>query len=122
MLSEKTVKALTNLKYRSDSDWSVNILPFGSIFWHDEMLKMADLLEQEGDSLIIHRMFAIRIKIWDGEVLDDQERKIWDSVKLQLPDWALFKRLTLSPEQKLAREQAERQVEQAFEPHDQNLK
>ena len=60
-------------------------------------------------------MFGMRLKIWDGEALNAQDRELWDSVKRQVPQWALFKRLSLTDEQRLAREKAERQVERAFE-------
>jgi hypothetical protein len=63
----------------------------------------------------IHAMFGLRLKIWDGETLSPQDQELWDAVRRQVPHWALFKRLSLTDEQRLAREKAERQVEQAFE-------
>jgi len=51
----------------------------------------------------------------DGEALDIRDQELWDAVKRQVPEWALFKRLSLTDEQKLAGEKAERQVEQEFE-------
>jgi hypothetical protein len=47
--------------------------------------------------------------------LNTQDQQLWDAVKRQVPHWALFKRLNLSDEQRLARKKAERQVEQEFE-------
>jgi hypothetical protein len=60
-------------------------------------------------------MFGIRMQLWDREALNAQDRQLWDAVQRQVPDWALFKRLSLSDEQRVAREQAEQQVEQEFE-------
>ena len=115
MLSEKIVAVLAALPYQPDAEWEVNILPFGSIFWKDEMPAIADLFDRPEDMAIIHAMFGMRLKIWDGETLDAQDQELWDAVKRQVPEWALFKRLSLTDEQRLAREKAERQVEQEFE-------
>jgi hypothetical protein len=114
MLSEKAVALLAALSYRRDANWEVNILPFGSIYWKDEMPSVRDLLDKQDDMFIIHAMFGIRLKIWDGEVLNAHQR-LWDAVKSQAPHWALFSRLELNDEQKRARKEAERQVEREFE-------
>jgi hypothetical protein len=60
-------------------------------------------------------MFALRLQLWDGEVLNAPEQTLWDGVKRKVPNWALFRRLTLSADQQLARQEAERQVQQEFE-------
>ena len=115
MLSEKIVAVLAALPYQPDAEWEVNILPFGSIFWKDEMPAIVDLFDRPEDMAIIHAMFGIRLKIWDGVALEAQDQQLWNAVKRQVPQWALFERLRLTDEQMLAREKAERQVEQAFE-------
>src|SRR5258708_39657928 len=109
MLSEKAVALLVALPYRPDAGWGVNILPFGSIYWEDEMPSLRDLSDEQ-DLLIIHAMFGMRLKLWDREVLDAQDQRLWDAVRSQVPHWALFHRLTLNEEQKQAREKTERQV------------
>jgi hypothetical protein len=114
-LSEKALSMLTALRYDPSASWGVNIVPFGSIFWLDEMPSMAELFDSAGDTSLIHSMFALRVKLWDGQALNAEDQKLWDSVKAQVPDWPFFKRLELSSEQKQAREQAELQVLQAFE-------
>ncbi|HEV7551846.1 MAG TPA: hypothetical protein VGP65_09190 [Candidatus Angelobacter sp.] len=115
MLSERMVAVLSSIPYRPDADWEVNILPFGSIYWKDEMPAMGDLFDRQDDMAIIFRMFGIRMQLWDSEVLNVQDRQLWDALQRQVPDWTLFKRLILSDEQRAAREKAERQVGQAFE-------
>jgi|ERR1700722_6809836 len=114
-LSQKAVSMLTLLRYEPGSAWGVNMLPFGSIFWLDEMPSIAELFENTHDAFLIHSMFALRLKLWDGRALDADEQRLWDSVKAQVPDWPLFKRLSLSSEQKQAREQAELDVQRSFE-------
>lgn len=114
MLSERTVAVLTALSYRPDAEWGVNILPFGSVYWKDEMPEMLDIFDMQ-DMATIFRMFGIRMSLWDNEVLSAEDRQLWDAIKSQVPDWALFKRLSLSDEQRAARESAEQQVQQEFE-------
>ena len=114
-LSKKAVSMLTALQYQPSAAWGVNILPFGSIFWLDEMPSMAELFGSADDTYLIHSMFGLRLKLWDGQSLDANDQQLWDSVKAQVPEWPFFKRLCLSSEQKRARAQAELQVEQAFE-------
>ncbi len=115
MLSEKIVAVLAAMPHQPDAEWEVNILPFGSIFWKDEMPALRDLFDRPADAGIIHAMFGMRLKLWDGETLSPQDQALWDAIRRQVPQWALFERLSLTDEQRLARGKAERQVEQAFE-------
>lgn len=114
MLSERMVAVLSALPYRPDSEWQVNILPFGSVYWKDEMPEMRDMLDTQ-DMTTVLRMFGIRLQLWDDEALNAEDRQLWDAVRRQVPDWALFKRLSLSDEQRAARERAEQQVQREFE-------
>lgn len=113
---KKAIKVLSAQQFDPVSDWAVNFLPFGSIYWKDEWPEalLAELFEQVDDLSIIHAMFGMRLKIWNGEVLSAQDRALWDAVERQVPKWALFKRLALSDEQRCAREEAERLVEKEF--------
>jgi hypothetical protein len=115
MLSKNAVALLAALPYRPDAEWGVNILPFGSIYWKDEMPPLADLIDKQDDMLIIHAMFGIRLKLWDHEVMNVEDQQLWDAVKSQVPRWALFHRLNLNEEQIRARKEAEQQVEREFE-------
>ena len=123
MLSERMVAVLSALPYRPNAEWEVNILPFGSIYWKDELPELRDMLGRpelrdmlgREDMLTVFRMFGIRLQLWDNEALSAEDRQLWDAVQCQVPDWALFKRLNLSDEQRAARERAEQQVQQEFE-------
>jgi hypothetical protein len=79
------------------------------------MPAIADLFDRPEDMAIVHAMFGMRLKSWDGEELNAQDQELWDAVNRRVPHWALFRRLSLTNEQRLAREEAEQQVEQAFE-------
>jgi hypothetical protein len=119
MLSEKTVQHLATLVYRPDAEWFVNILPFGSVYWADEMPEVKQLvLFGIKDQLAILQMFSIRLKLWDGEALTTEERETWDAIRQQVPEWALLRRTEPSEEQRLARSEAERKVALEFESLD----
>jgi hypothetical protein len=108
------VAVLSALPYRPDAEWGVNILPLGSVYWKDELPEMRDMLDTQ-DMRTVLRMFGIRLQLWDNEVLSAEDRELWDAVQRQVPDWALFKRLSLSDEQRASRQQAEQQVQQEFD-------
>lgn len=59
----------------------VNTLPFGSVFWKDEMPAIRDLFDRPEDMGIIHAMFGLRLKIWDGQALNRQDQELWDAVR-----------------------------------------
>ena len=79
------------------------------------MPAIRDLFDKPNDMAIIFKIFGMRIRLWDGEALNAEDQQLWSAVKNQVPHWALFQRLSLSEEQRLAREEAERQVQQEFE-------
>ena len=115
MLSKKMVSVLSALTFKPDAEWEVNILPFGSVYWKDEMPAIGDLFDKPDDMAIIFKIFGMRIKLWDGDALNPEDQRLWNAVKDQVPNWAVFMRLSLSEEQRLARQKAERQVELEFE-------
>jgi len=78
------------------------------------MPEMRDMLDIK-DMGTVFRMFGIRLQLWDNEALSAEDRQLWDAVQRQVPDWALFKRMNLSEEQRAAREKAEQQVQQEFD-------
>ncbi len=57
-------------QYQPDAEWEVNTLPFGSAFWKDEMPAIRDVFDRPEDMGIIHAMFGLRLKIWNGEALN----------------------------------------------------
>jgi hypothetical protein len=118
MVSDKAVEVLAAMPFREDAEWEVGILPFGSVYWADEMPDIKDIFDKPEDMMVLMKMFGLRLKIWDGKALTADEMAFWDALQRQVPNWALFKRLTLTDEQRLAREQAERQVMQEFDSLD----
>ena len=116
MLSEAAVKVISSLAYQPDTQWLVNVLPFGGVYWADEMPDIRQLVHcLELDRAEILWMFSIRQELWDAEPLSDGDKELWDSIRAQVPSWPLFRRLKLTDEHKLARQNAEQQVTQEFE-------
>jgi len=110
-LSQKAVLILSAMHYDPNAGWGFNVTEFGSIFWHDELPDPFALCQNRDDISLIYSMFALRLNIWDGHALTAEDQRLWDSVKAQVPDWALFKRLLLTKQQKQARKDAETEVE-----------
>jgi hypothetical protein len=61
----------------------------------------------EADREEVLRVFALRIKIWDGAILSEDDQRFWDSVRSAAPNWAIYKRLKLSSYDQREREEAE---------------
>ena len=120
MLSEAAVEVLSSLPYQPDAQWLVNVYPFGSIYWADEMPDIRQFVHcLEQDRAEILWMFSIRRELWDAQALSDGDKDLWDSIRAQVPTWALFRRLDLSDNDQLARQKAEQQLAQEFdEPSD----
>ena len=116
MLSTNTLAYLSTLTYRADAKRQVSILPLGSIFWDDEMPSMHEFIRfPEADREEVLRVFALRIQIWDGAILSQDDQRFWDSVRSAAPDWAIYKRLKLSLCDQRGREEAEQACAKEFE-------
>ena len=118
MLSDKVIEVLNSLRYRPDAGWHVNIAPFGDIMWNDEFPmkeQLPSLIEHSEDMTSINNAFCVRIKIWNGEALSAQEQEFWIGLQRLVPNWPLFKRVSLTPEQMRDREEAERQLDLELE-------
>ncbi|MGE5323447.1 MAG: hypothetical protein ACM3SW_11320 [Actinomycetota bacterium] len=116
MLSPNTLAYLSTLTYRADAKRLVCILPLGSIYWDDEMPPMWELVRvPEADREEVLRVFALRMKIWDREILSEDDQQFWDSVRSAAPSWAIFQRLELSPGDQRERAEAEQACAKEFE-------
>ena len=65
----------------------------------------------EGEQLTIFRLFSIRFRIWDDELLSAEDREFWETAQTQVPTFALFHRLKLSAEDREARKMAEKETD-----------
>ena len=55
----------------------------------------------------IYLLFMIRSKIWDELQLSVNEMQLWEQARSKAPEWAIFKRLKLSSEEREVRHQIE---------------
>ena len=116
MLTETTLRVLSTLTYRADAKRLVCWMPLSGIHWEDELPDI-HLLNKipENDRDQIFRLFTIRIKLWNGEVLSDKEQQKWDATYSQVPQWAFFRRRHVSADDQHAQENAEQGGEDALE-------
>jgi len=91
MFSERVLGLLRNLRFDPDAERTISWLPLGSIFWQDEMPTLKELFDvSQGEQYEMWRIFAIRLKIWDGEVLSSENQRVWEAARAEVPDWPLF--------------------------------
>jgi hypothetical protein len=115
MLSETTVKYLSKLTYRIDAKRDVCWLPLGGICWEDEMPDTEFMKIPKDDRKQILRLYSIRVRLWKGEALPQNDQEFWDTARLQVPGWAFFRRETVSEDDQCAQEEAERTAAELFE-------
>lgn len=112
-MRDTTLACLSELTYRADAKQGVCLVPLGSIYWDDEMPQLHRIPAEDHDQVFL--LFAIRSKVWDEVPLSADEKLLWDLALCKAPQWALFNRLALSPEEQEARENAERYCAQALD-------
>ena len=109
MLSESLVAFLSELIYRPNAKRQVRLLPLGGIYWEDEMPDLREIMKiPEADRHQMFRLFGIRARLWKGEALPADEQLFWDTAHSQMPSWALFRRQTISDDDRQAQDEAER--------------
>jgi len=71
------------------------------------------LTEEERDQ--VFRLFAIRLKLWDGITLPEDDQRFWEEARLKAPSCPLFRRLELSAEDQRDRQEAEQSCAEELE-------
>lgn len=116
MLTERAVAYLQPLRFSNSAERKTCFIPLGGIYWEDEFpdfRKMMDLPEEDRSG--IYRLLALRFKIWKGKELVGEDREFWDAARIQVPEYALFRRLKLSEEDRAAQEAIETEMQEVFE-------
>jgi hypothetical protein len=111
MLSPEAVALLNGWRFRADAPYRMNIMPFASIYWADELnvFEVVKLPESERNQIWL--LFGIRSKIWNRKELSPDETVYWNEARAQLPEWALFERIELSTEDNEARLQMDKEIQ-----------
>jgi hypothetical protein len=111
MLSDAAAALLRKCRFRADAQYRICSIPLQGIFWGDEMPDLPDFYKLSRDEQnTVWRLFGIRKKVWDGKELSDDESSLWESARAKAPEWALFHRLVLSDEERVARREMEQQA------------
>ena len=100
MLTDATLRYLASRTFREDAVCQINILPLGGIYWEDEYPFCAETPAPKAvsgeDYPLVLKMFALRVKLWKGEPLAEEDSEFWGAVQEKAPTWALFHRLVIS--------------------------
>ena len=108
MLDRYCIHYLQNLTYNPKAERKSSLLPLGGIYWDDEIPNFNHFLRiPEKHRLGINHLFRIRFLIWADNPLTRGDQIFWDSCMQQIPDFPLFKRLKLSPEDQQAQADVE---------------
>jgi hypothetical protein len=111
MLSQTAIDFLSPLTYQENAKRRCCFIPLGGIYWEDEIPDLKVLCNlPEYDRSLVYRLFSIRFRIWKGEKPSKVDQNFWDEARLQVPKYALFRRLKLSLEDQQAQEAVERDI------------
>jgi hypothetical protein len=113
-ITEETAILISSLRHDPRAKIIYCPLPLGSIYFSDEMPSGLSP-GRPGDFLQVIRVFGIRVKIWTGVQLSNEDLATWEDAHKRFPHWPVFARLELTPEQREAHESATRDFEGAFE-------
>ncbi len=87
------------------------MLPFAGIVWEDEFPAFRETITvPEKDREQMFRLFALRVDLWRGKPLSQEDRTFWEELRTQVPEWALFQRLKVSADELAAQGQVEQEV------------
>jgi hypothetical protein len=117
MFSEATSALFNTLTYRADARRGVSWMPLGGIFWEDELPNHNQVLLEipEDDRCHIIRLFGLRVLLWNGQTLRDEDQQFWDTAHSLVPRWAFFDRLSVSAEDRYEQEEMAKQVDEIYE-------
>jgi hypothetical protein len=102
---------MSALTYQAESKRLVSLMPLSGIYWDDEIPDLDALFSLgEDDKMQYLRLFAIRIRLWRGEALNEEDQNLWDTVRTQVPTCPVFMRLEISDEDRKTQREAEEET------------
>jgi hypothetical protein len=111
MLSAAALTFLAPLKYRAEAERLGCYVPLGGIYWDDEIPDFDALVQMsDQDQRLILRLFSIRFALWAGAELSGDDRRFFDAARSQIPEYPLFRRLTLTAADQQAQKQLEEEI------------
>lgn len=111
MLTRTTIEYLRRRSFDPSAERWTSYLPLGGNYWSDEIPDFKALAAlSDGASDEVFRLMGIRLQIWNGEVLSDEDQAFWNAATAQAPDCPVFQRLTISEDDREAQLAAERSM------------
>ena len=102
-VTSETARAIENLVVNPSASIVYCELPLGSIYFSDELPENL-LPGRIADYLQVMRILGIRVNLWNGLALSDDDQAFWQDAQQQFPNWPVFQRIALTPEQRRAHE------------------
>lgn len=110
-LSPSLVAYMSTLTYRAEAKRLVSLMPLSGIYWDDEIPDLSALHSLgEDDEMQYLRLLAIRIRLWRGEALSDEDQNLWDTARTQVPTCPVFMRLNISDDDREEQRGAEEET------------
>ena len=116
MLTETTVEFLRAQRHDPSAERRTCMLPLAGIYWSDEIPDpdaLTDLPDNASDQ--VFRLMGIRMQKWNAKRISDDDEAFWNEALAEAPDNPIFKRLTLSGEDRAAQLDVEHSVLEVFE-------
>jgi hypothetical protein len=106
------------LEFNAEAHRGSNLIPFNSLCWDDELpaeQEELDFLHHEPCKTSIIRLYATRRALWDSGRIPDQLKDFWQHAQETIPDWAGFKRLVLSQDDRAALKFCDEETEELMD-------
>jgi hypothetical protein len=112
-VTEDTARRIDALRFDPQASTISCWLPLGSIYFSDEVPD-GMVPGRAGDFIEVMRVLGIRVNLWNGLTLSEEDRAVWEEARRRFPEWPVFKRLELIPEQRKAHETVLEEIEGMF--------
>ncbi len=114
--NDPLIVAIQGLRFDPNATIRALIQPVATIYWSDEMPKDIELRAFRRPALsFVWSILGIRKRLWATGQIDDAHLRHWTTAQAVMPEWPLFRRLTLSPEEVESQQAAEEELGEVFE-------
>jgi hypothetical protein len=96
--------------YRAEAQQKMMMMPYCGIFWDDELDLRGLMHMSDEDRRYAFRLFEIRLSIWKGTPLAEDDEQIWNEALTRVPAFALFRRLSVSEDDLRKQDECERDM------------
>jgi hypothetical protein len=101
-ICKTALEAYRALKHDPHCNYSLCVIPLGSITWPDEHPGRGPgvpCMHPECEDSIL-RIFLARTRFWQDGAVPKTMHATWNEARALIPEWPLFKRLDLTPDQR----------------------